>query len=243
MLKSMDAFKKNKKLPEDRNGPLISGDTEKKHGHRVKLYFAVFFKRCWSVIYALIFLFISFSAVNAQVFNAGFSGGLNISQVDGDGLAGYNKAGATFGIFVNAFLREDLNARLEINYSPKGSQLKTSLEDLRYYRMELHYIEFPVMLNYLLPAKLTAEAGLSGGYLFRAKEKDELGEIPVSDPFRKSEISALAGLSRLLTDNISLNLRISYSIIPVRKHAGGGTFYFNRGQNNNVISFTARYQF
>jgi hypothetical protein len=188
-------------------------------------------------------ILLSFSAINAQVFNAGVSGGINISQVDGDGLAGYNKAGATFGLFVNTLIREALIAQLEINYSPKGSQLKTSLENPRFYRMELHYIEFPVMLQYMLPAEFTAEAGLSGGYLFSAKEKDELGTMPLTVPFRKSEIAALAGISRQFTDNISLNLRISYSIFPVREHAGGGTYYLNRGQNNNVIAITGRYQF
>jgi hypothetical protein len=221
----------------------LSGNQKWIAGEVTNPGFFVFSGRNGSWIFALFFLFLSFSAINAQVFNAGVSGGINISQVDGDGLSGYNKAGATFGLFVNTLLRDALTAQLEINYSTKGSQLKTSLENPRYYRMELHYIEFPVVLKYLLPAEFTAEAGLSGGYLFRAREKDELGDMPVTVPFRKSEIAALAGISRQFADNISLNLRISYSIIPIREHAGGGTFYFNRGQNNNVISITGRYRF
>jgi hypothetical protein len=241
---SINAYEKNKRTLDDRNGPASFSVRERISGQRANPQIQLFSEKKRGVgIFTLFFLFISLTAINAQVFNAGVSGGINISQVEGDGLAGYNKAGATFGLFVNTLLSEYLAAQFEINYSPKGSQLKTSLENPLYYRMELHYIEFPLMISYMLPAEFTAEAGLSGGYLFSAKEKDEFGEMPVSHPFRKREIAALIGFSRVLSDKISVNLRISYSIIPIREHAGGGTYYFNRGQNNNVISFTARYRF
>lgn len=181
--------------------------------------------------------------LNAQIFNAGIGGGLNISQVDGDGFSGYNKAGPAFGVFVNTWLNDSWKGQLEISYSSKGSRVKTTIENPRYYRIDLNYIEIPLIAGYLLPAGILAEGGLSLGYLFHSKEEDELGSIPGTLPFRKIEFAALGGLGYLLTENITVNARVSYSIIPVRDHAGGGTYYFNRGQNNNVISFLLRYQF
>ncbi len=182
-------------------------------------------------------------SLNAQIFNAGIGGGLNISQVEGDGFSGYNKAGPALGVFVNTWLSDSWRGQLEISYSSKGSRVRTTIEDPRYYRIDLNYIEIPLIAGYLLPAGILAEGGVSFGYLIHAKEEDELGSTPGTLPFRKTEFAALVGVEYLLTEKISVIARISYSIIPVRDHAGGGTYYFNRGQNNNVISFLLHYQF
>lgn len=190
-------------------------------------------------IFAGLFLSLNLSA---QVFNAGFGGGLNVSQIEGDGFSGYNKAGPAVGLFVNTFFQEFLAWQMEINYSSKGSTLKAPIEDPGYYRIDLRYIEIPVLLRYLTPPGIIFEAGLSGGYLFYAKEEDALGEIPETVAFRKTEFTVIGGIGYILTDNISLNARISYSGVPIRDHAGGGQYYFNRGQNNNVISFILQYQ-
>lgn len=181
--------------------------------------------------------------IKAQVFNAGVGGGLNVSQVDGDGFSGYNKVGPAVGVFVNTFFSEFLAGQIEINYSAKGSRFRTTIEEPRYYRLALHYVEIPVLIKYCALSEIIIEAGLSGGYLFLAREEDEFGQMPDTRDFRKTEFGAHMGTAYLFTDNISLGVRISYSIIPVRKHAGGGTYYFNRGQNNNVVSFTLHYQF
>lgn len=195
----------------------------------------------WIAI-ALFFLFPT-GTLTAQIFNAGFSGGINISQIEGDGFAGYNKAGPVFGIFVNTFFQESLAWQMEILLASKGSRLRTTLEDPRYYRIDLRYIEIPLMIRYFFVSDISAEAGLSGGYLFRSREEDELGEIPVSLPFRKAEFAVHSGIVYLLSDHLSTGARISWSVIPVREHAGGGKYWFNRGQNNNVLSFTVKYQF
>ena len=181
--------------------------------------------------------------LTAQVFNAGVGGGLSISQVDGDGFSGYNKAGATLGLFVNTFLSDSWAWQMEIRYSSKGSARPTTIEDPRYYRMGLRYIEIPLLARYFLSDGIMFEAGLSGGYLFNSKEEDELGEMVNTVPFKKGELAAIMGIGYPITEKLLANARISYSVIPIREHAGGGTFYFNRGQNNNVISFMLQYQF
>ena len=194
------------------------------------------------VAISLYFLFAS-GSLKGQVFNAGITAGINISQVEGDGFAGYNKAGPLFGLFVNTFFREYFAWQMEILYASKGSRLRTTLEDPRYYRIDLGYIEIPLMLRYFINSGLSAEAGLSGGNLFRSREEDELGELPVSLPFRKTEFAAQGGMVYMLTDKLSAGARLSFSLFPVREHAGGGKYWFNRGQNNNVLSFTLKYQF
>ncbi len=190
----------------------------------------------------LLSLFLVTKAVYPQTFNAGITGGINISQIDGDGFSGYNKAGATYGIFANTFFMNSWAGQLEISYSSKGSQLETSIENPQYYRIDLKYIMIPLCIRYFITSEIAIESGLAVGYLFNVREKDELGELPDAKPFDKTEFSAITGIAWFFKERLSLNGRFSYSIVPVRKHAGGGTYYFNRGQNNNVISFILQYQ-
>jgi hypothetical protein len=193
----------------------------------------------------ILFLFLSVSVVSytQQEFNAGIMAGLNISQIEGDGFAGYNKAGPALGIFANTFFTDELAVQLEINYSSKGSQRKSTIEDPRYFRIELHYVEIPVLVRYFLPVGFSVESGLSGGYLFSSRERDEVSEIEIRTPFNKTEFAFIAGASWHISQNLAINSRFSYSVLPVRQHAGGGTYRWNRGQNNNVLSIGVQYQF
>lgn len=196
-----------------------------------------------------ILLFLVFQACKnistAQPFFGGVSAGLNVSQVDGDGFSGYNKAGLYAGFFVNTMIREKMGAQFEIRYSEKGSSKKSSAENPEIYRIELQYIELPFMLFFTHFHPFTGETGLSFGYLFAGREKNELGIIPpeATIPFNKWEIAGFAGARYHLNRSISAHVRLSYSFARIRKHAGGGTWYFNRGQYNNLISMGVNYHF
>ncbi len=200
-------------------------------------------------IYRLFLIFIILalcaSETGAQEFNAGIAGGLNISQVEGDGFSGYNKPGGFFGLFVSTPVSDILSARMEINYSSKGSVRPPSDENPEIYKIDLRYVEIPVLLRYSGLSGIIGELGLSGGYLFFSREEDHLGPKPPEEtrPFSKGELAAHAGVGWQFTERISGHARISYSVIRVRKHAGGGTYRFNWGQFNNVLSFTVQYTF
>lgn len=198
------------------------------------------------------YIFISFllgltmvKQLAAQPFNGGISAGLNVSQVEGDGFAGYNKAGLFASVFVNTMLKENLGAQLEIRYSQKGSSRKSTPENPVIYRIELQYIELPISVftRYFYP--FVGEAGLSMGYLFSGKEVYEFGEAPPEStiPFNNWELAGHVGFRYYFTDHFSLKTRISYSLARIRQHAGGGTWYLNRGQYNNVIGMGLNYHF
>ena len=63
-----------------------------------------------------------------QNFDAGFIGGINMSQISGDGYAGYNKIGMNFGSYIVLPNLKDKNnitsdnfIKIEMLYSQKGS--------------------------------------------------------------------------------------------------------------------------
>ena len=70
-----------------------------------------------------LFIFFGFliSNLQAQNFGGGIILGLSTSQVGGDDLAGFNKAGVLAGVFANKSISELLSLQMEMNYIQKGS--------------------------------------------------------------------------------------------------------------------------
>ena len=181
----------------------------------------------------------------AQQMNAGLIAGFSATQVSGDNLGGYNKAGLVAGGFVSRVFSEKYSGQMEIFYIGKGSRKTADPEKGDYfeYRMSLHYIEVPVMLCYHYKTKFIFQAGPSFGTLLSSSEEDQYGPIPDPRPFYKTEFSFVGGLDYLLSDKLMINVRSDNSILPIRRHPLGIVYGLNRGQYNTVITFTLRYKF
>ena len=189
------------------------------------------------------YLFLSISlcvfsifSLSAQTFGGGFLAGASLSQLDGDSHSGYHKVGITAGAYTYTQLTKYVKAQLELRYTEKGS--KTSSDDpLDYFQFRLNYIEAPVMLKYSFLQKMNIDIGLTPGYLVKGTEDDGNGELEADPPFKPYELSLLAGIQYQMLQNVYLNVRFSYSVLPVGDHPGGQTWLFNRGQYNNVLTF------
>jgi len=182
-------------------------------------------------------------------FRGGIIAGAVASQVDGDMLSGYNKSGLQGGIFlVNKFTKR-AGIQIEMKYIQKGSRTVNHVDSLnlgnkRYYKLRLNYIEVPFLYNhylYYLKKQFILEAGVGFAYLFRVRE--DIGgfgmmEISPNDrQFSRFEFPILCGVSFFPTENFHINFRYSYSVLPIRPHPANQTWYFDRGQYNNLISF------
>ncbi|MGZ6520163.1 MAG: hypothetical protein ACXVED_21530, partial [Bacteroidia bacterium] len=104
------------------------------------------------------------------------------------------------------------------------------------------YIEAPLLVQYK-QKKFTFEAGPGFGYLISGKEYDYYTEIQNALPFYKTEISANIGVSYTIYKNIGMSWRFTNSILPIRGYYSGASTWYNPGQRNNVITFTAIYKF
>jgi len=202
----------------------------------------------------LLFIFAGFLfsiAVNAQEksFKAGFFAGLNTSQITGDNLSGYNQFGITAGIFVSRKVGKRSAITMEMGYLPKGSRKNLNVNDSipTLYFLRLHYVEIPLMFQYMLTSKVQLEAGISTGVLLGHYEEDIFGELtgdnaPVQQ-FKRLDISFNPGVSYLFNEKWSFNLRNANSIFPVRDHDQGTKFRLNRGQYTSCIMGRFVYRF
>lgn len=190
-----------------------------------------------------IFFFLLVSQlVLAQTFGGGFFAGLSASQLDGDRSSGYHKAGLAFGIYTNAKLNKYIDAQMELKYIQKGSKWDSEDQTV-FYQSKLNYIELPIFLKYHFLGKFNANVGIAAGYLQKATEdKDQIGDEPADPAFDPFELSGLAGVEYQIIENLYFNVRLNYSILAVRNHPGDQSYFLNRGQYNNVLTFAVYYQ-
>ena len=191
--------------------------------------------------------FLTFS-IQTQDFGGGVILGLSTSQVGGDNLAGFHKAGLLLGVFANKSITELLSFQMEMTYIQKGSnnpnmnnpEHPNLLPDI-----SLSYIEVPLLLQYHQSDKLKIEGGVLTAYLVDGHYNDLSGEMPNEpNPFISYDIGLLLGIDYKYSENISLNTRIRNSILPI-----GSEDYknldsdFKKGKYNSVLSFALHYNF
>ena len=182
-----------------------------------------------SIIMLLTFLFlfaVGYSQEEREGFHGGVRVGLNASQISGDDLVGFNKMGASAGVFVNHSIIPSgrLKLQLELNFSMKGSHSKApaSRETNDFYVLNLGYVEMPLLLRsdgwsfWVFPFEFMFEFGPVFGVNVYQKEREANGQIVGRPQFRRFEFSAMTGVSFVIAKKHHVGLRYSNSIVPVR---------------------------
>lgn len=207
-------------------------------------------KKHSSLIYKIILLFVLVTlglpfTAKAQLFRAEVTGGIAGSQVSGDELSGFNKAGIYAGLGVRTSLNKEFEIGFKILYFQKGSRqrLKSDEPDSSFYLLRLNYMEVPLTLRYAISKSFYIEAGPSLGYLVKSSEQDEQGELNFRRPFSKFDLSITGCFGYVITENLDFNLGYFQSIVPIREHASGAIYRLNQGQFSSVLTFTLLYTF
>lgn len=193
----------------------------------------------------LVLLFLFAAQANAQSFSGGLRIGLTGTQVQGDMISGFDKAGICGGFTVGIPLNDLSSLGMELLFVQKGSRRNPTKDNLTKYIMRLNYIEMPVMYRRKLKKNFGFETGLSFGVLIKNTdvEYDINGLLPGRAPFEEYEFAAHAGFTYYLNEKSAVNLRYSNSILPIRPHPGGVVYNFNRGQYNLALSLSYEYHF
>lgn len=201
-----------------------------------------------------ILLFCGFLAIssNAQNFGGGIILGLSASQVGGDDLGGFNKAGLLVGAFANTSISELLSFQMEMTFIQKGSN-NPNMNDYEHkdYSQEdisSSYIEIPLLLQYHQSNKLKIEGGLLSAYLIDGYYNDLNGKIPIYtvNPFIKYDFGLLLGIDYTFSNKLSLNTRLSNSILPIGAEDYNHPNTYNssrKGKYNSILSFALHYNF
>ena len=197
-----------------------------------------------------IVLFCGFLTISshAQNFGGGVILGLGASQVGGDNLAGFHKAGWLLGAFANTSISELLSFQMEMTFIQKGSDNPNMNDYPHQPDISSSYIEIPLLLQYHQSNKLKIEGGLLSAYLIDAYYNDLIGKIPIHtvNPFIKYDFGLLLGIDYTFSNKLSLNTRLSNSILPIGTEDYNHPNTYNssrKGKYNSVLSFALHYNF
>lgn len=184
-------------------------------------------------------------SVKAQKFEANLQCGIAGSQVSGDELSGFDKAGLIAGIGVKTPLNKDFSLGFKMLYLQKGSRKPSKLDqgDPSSYLLRLNYIEVPIQFRYKAGKKLFVELGPSFAYLVKHSEENEDGELENRNAFSKYDISITGAIVYPFNNHWELRVDGWQSILPIRKHSDGITYRLNQGQYNSVIAIGIQYTF
>ena len=183
----------------------------------------------------------------AQRFDGGVLLGLSASQIDGDRYAGFHKAGLAGGVWVNTRLDKNFTAQIEIKYIGKGSAPQKDIPDPDFYRIRLQYIELPVIIRYNiyenLNIELDIEAGTSVGYLIAGDyATDRNGYLKLDPQPNEFELATQIGINFKFSKKFSLDVRHSYSVMPIRKFGYGLPSFISGALSNNIAVVSLYYQ-
>jgi hypothetical protein len=184
----------------------------------------------------------------SQKFHGGLFAGIAASQISGDQLSGFNKAGIYAGGFTNYYFTEKSALELEIYFIQKGSHKsqRPKNNDYSAYNLNLQYTEMALLYQWHFPKRFFLETGLGLGVILNtlAIEKDENGIVPnYSRPrFNQFDLSLIAGLGVNISEHFKVNLRGENSMIPIRKPVVGTSFRLDRMQYNSIITLSLIYQ-
>ncbi len=172
------------------------------------------------LIYIIFVLGLGVISLNAQGFKAAAIGGINISQIDGDGYAGYHKWGLTGGARLSYEVYPKMDVSFEMLYSQRGSRNGRNQLPLI---INLNYLEIPLIYSikdwyeesegYY---KARADIGFSYGYLFNSSINAE-GQEETLNNINTNDVSFVIGIGYNFNKRLGMGLRYSRSLFKMKK--------------------------
>ena len=170
----------------------------------------------------------------------------------GDNYGGFHKVGALGGVAVNAKFNSRTSIDIGFFFSQKGARHNPNPTkgDFAAYRLNLNYIDIPVLLRYQANPTYFITLGPSVAYLINYTEEINYINYTGAYPFNKFEYAANFGLGRKIKDKYCVEVRSSNSVTPIR---GFGAFtnsvffpnqaarFFNRGFYNIILTLMFSY--
>jgi len=127
---------------------------------------------------ALIAILVTGTATSQNV-NIGIKAGLNVYNINNDNNVEYdNKTGFHAGLIGHIHLAKQLALQPEIMYSGEGAKYNNGGVESK---INLDYINVPVMVQYMFDNGFRLQAGPQVGFLVSAKNKSDIATLDIKD--------------------------------------------------------------
>jgi opacity protein-like surface antigen len=194
----------------------------------------------------------AFGFANAQETKFGVKGGLNLANISGDVEDNSSKIGFNVGGFVEIKVSDKFSVQPELLFSTQGTKEEYSENfggsTINYTdKLNLSYLNIPVMAKFYVAEKFSLEAGPQVGFLLSANAKSEATdgtdslseEEDVKDAFESIDFGLNFGAGYDFTSNLSVGLRYNLGLSNIAKTDSGDDYKIS----NNVFSVSLGYKF
>jgi len=175
----------------------------------------------------------SFAVAHSQV-SFGLKAGVNLANFSGDNEGSKSKIGFNAGGFAEIGLAESFSVKPELVYSSQGAKYT---EDEQEGKLNLNYINIPILAKYTHTSGFFAETGPQIGFLASAKAKIGSVEVDAKDGMKKTDFAWALGIGYQLPQNIGFNARYNIGLANIADGEGNGTL------KNSVFQFGLFYRF
>ncbi len=172
----------------------------------------------------ILFFFFNYKSV-AQTFEGALLFGANLSQIDGDLLAGFNQPGINAGARVTINLSERWKGSMGLQFAQAGSSFsKGDPANALYDKIRLNTVEVPLLMHFI-EWRFRVNAGLTYSRLINYSAKDVIGGDLTDDTFLRDNILSLAlGLTYLFNEKWGIDFIWNKSLTNVQAEEGANTF-------------------
>jgi hypothetical protein len=173
-------------------------------------------------------------AANAQHPHWGLKGGINLAKTEIRNSTDLDfKAGTHIGGLAHIHLSRHLALQPELMYSNQGGELELGNTE---YKSKLHYVNLPILLQYMTGSGFRIQTGPQVGVLLSAKDKVNDTETDADDNFESTDFSWSFGASYITKKGFGVDARYNHGISNISDAP-------NNKFRNRVFQFGVFYQF
>ena len=184
--------------------------------------------------FELFFILLAAHPAHGQRFRANLHGGLNLSQIDGDQLAGYNQPGIGGGIQTNVILSGRWEWSLGISYAQQGARKNAFSGNAALRNIRLNTIETPLMIHFN-EWKFQIGTGIAFNRLISARIVDDTGaDVRNLYDLRDNQFSGLVEVRVFLKEDAGFGLRWYKNLFNIQQERASGTWI---GRTINLHAF------
>lgn len=172
------------------------------------------------------------TTVQAQNANIGIKGGLNLYNVNNESSSnGDAKLGFHLGLIGHFHLNEQFALQPEVVFSTQGSEFTNSGNDVK---LNLNYINVPLILQYMFDNGFRLQAGPQLGLLVSAKTEANDTELDLKDNFKGIEFGASFGVGYVNpSSNFGIDARYNMGLTDINENSPEASY--NRGYQVGVF--------
>jgi Outer membrane protein beta-barrel domain len=150
--------------------------------------------------------------------NLGVKGGLNIYNIHNDNSSTYDtKAGFNLGLMAHLHLAKHIALQPEAFFSLQGAKYTTLGIDTR---VNLSYINVPVLIQYMFDNGFRLQAGPQVGFLIQAESKTNDAEVSIMNNLKKVDFALSTGVGYVHPPSgFGIDARYNFGLSNINKNS------------------------